>query len=73
MIICATDDGLGLATGSVDLYKSYYDAGISVGMHMYSRGDHGFGMKTQDLPSDHWIERVHEWLIMMNKQPKANP
>ena len=61
MIICATDDGLGLATGSVDLYKSYYDAGISVGLHMYSRGDHGFGMKTQGLPSDHWIERFYEW------------
>ena len=61
MIICATDDGLGLATGSVDLYKSYYDAGISVGLHMYSRGDHGFGMKTQGLPYDHWIVRLYEW------------
>jgi hypothetical protein len=28
----------------------------------YAQGGHGFGMKKQGLPSDHWIERFSEWL-----------
>lgn len=63
LIICATDDGLGLATGSIDLYKSWYDQQLSVALHMYSKGDHGFGMKTQGLPSDRWIERFYDWAV----------
>lgn len=63
MIICATDDGLGLAKGSIELYNSYLDNGLNVALHMYAKGDHGFGMKTQGFPSDTWIDRVYEWAI----------
>ncbi len=61
LIICASDDPLGLAGGSVDLYRAWLDAGSVVSLHMYSKGGHGFGMKTQNLPSDSWIVRFHEW------------
>ena len=61
LVICATDDPLGLAGGSVDLYRAWLEAGASVSLHMYSKGGHGFGMKTQNLPSDSWIMRFHEW------------
>lgn len=63
LVICASNDGLGLASGSIDLYKSWYDRGLKVGLHMYSKGDHGFGMKVQGLPSDKWIERFYEWAV----------
>ncbi len=63
-IICATDDGLGLASGSIALYNSWYKAEKSVEMHMYSKGDHGFGMKTQGFPSDTWIQRVYDWAVV---------
>ena len=63
LIICATDDPLGLAAGAIDLYKSWYDQQLSVALHMYAKGDHGFGMKTQGLPSDRWIERFYEWAV----------
>ena len=63
LIICATDDGLGLATGSIDLYNSWYNQKISVGLHMYSKGGHGFGMRKNDLPSDKWIERFYDWSV----------
>ena len=62
-IVCASDDGVGLAPGSVDLYRSYLDKGISAELHMYSRGDHGFGMKVQGMPSDRWIERFYDWAV----------
>lgn len=62
-IVCATNDGLGLASGSVKLYQSYLDKGIPAELHMFARGDHGFGMRVQGLPSDRWIERFYEWAV----------
>lgn len=63
LIVCATDDPLGLAPASVALYTSWAKKGIPTEMHMYSKGGHGFGMKSQGLPSDSWIERFYEWSI----------
>ncbi|MBC2839971.1 alpha/beta hydrolase [Robiginitalea sp. SC105] len=61
IVICATDDPLGLAAGSVDLYSAWREAGIPAALHMYSRGGHGFGMREQGLPSDSWISRFYDW------------
>ncbi len=63
LIICASDDALGLASGSIELYNKWYQKQLNVGLHMYSKGDHGFGMKTQGFASDSWIERFHEWAL----------
>ncbi|GGG49442.1 hypothetical protein GCM10011414_19060 [Croceivirga lutea] len=63
VIICATDDPLGLAIGSVDLYTSMLQAKKPVALHMYAKGGHGFGMRKQGLPSDSWIERFYEWSV----------
>lgn len=71
IIICATDDPLGLAKGSVALYKSMLDAQKSVALHMYAKGGHGFGMREQGLPTDRWIERFYEWSVAQGiTQPK---
>ncbi|MEZ5070695.1 MAG: alpha/beta hydrolase [Bacteroidales bacterium] len=61
--VCASDDGVGLAPGTVELYSSYLKKEIPAELHMYSRGDHGFGMKVQDLPTDGWIERFYDWAV----------
>ena len=61
LIICATDDPLGLANGSISLYTAWHNAGNTVALHMYSKGGHGFGMKSQGVPSDQWIERFFDW------------
>ncbi|UBM59134.1 alpha/beta hydrolase [Marinilongibacter aquaticus] len=63
LVICATDDGLGLAEGSVALYQSWYNAHKPVAMHLFAKGGHGFGMKKQGIPADHWIERFYEWAV----------
>ncbi len=63
LIICATDDPLGLAGGSTELYASWLKAGKPVGLHMYAKGGHGFGMKQQGLPSDSWIARFYDWSV----------
>ena len=63
LVVCATDDPLDLAIGSIELYSSWHNSKKSVALHMFSKGGHGFGMRKQGLPSDHWIERFHEWAI----------
>lgn len=63
LIICATDDPLELAGGSIELYSSYLKAGKTVGLHMYAKGGHGFGMRKQGLPSDNWISRFYDWSV----------
>lgn len=66
LVICSSDDPLGLAAGSIELYSSWLKANKPVALQMYSKGGHGFGMKKQGLPSDDWIKRFHEWSIAQN-------
>jgi len=61
-LVVATDDTLGLTTDSVALYERWRAAQLPVEFHAYSSGGHGFGMRTQDLPSDTWIDRFLDWL-----------
>lgn len=61
-IVAASDDGLGLAPHSVDIYSKWLSAKQPAELHMYERGNHGFGMRKNNLPTDSWIERFGEWL-----------
>jgi acetyl esterase/lipase len=60
-LVVATNDELGLTDDSIALYERWRAAGLPVELHAYSQGGHGFGMRTQDLPSDRWIERFLDW------------
>ena len=60
--VAATDDQLGLAPESVALYQQWVAAHKSAELHMYAKGGHGFGMHTNNIPTDHWIDRFVEWL-----------
>jgi predicted peptidase len=73
-ILTASNDGLNLAPHSVDLYSAWLAAKEDAELHMYARGDHGFGMRTQNLPTDKWIERFGEWLDVQGllKAPDAS-
>ena len=62
-IVCATDDPLGLAKGSVALYSSMLDAGKTVALHMFAQGGHGFGAEAQGLPADQWLRNFYEWSL----------
>ena len=61
-ILAATDDQLGLAKDSITLYERWTKAGKAAELHVYARGGHGFGMRQQEAPSDHWIDRFGDWL-----------
>ena len=61
-VAAATDDQLGLAPDSILLYEKWSAAHKSVELHMFAKGGHGFGMRKQNLPTDHWMDRFAEWL-----------
>jgi acetyl esterase/lipase len=61
-VVAATDDQLGLAPASVALYQKWAEAHKSAELHLYAKGGHGFGMRKQNLPTDHWIDRFADWL-----------
>jgi len=61
-VAAATDDQLGLAPQSVALYQKWSEAHKSAELHLYAKGGHGFGMRKQNLPTDHWIDRFADWL-----------
>jgi acetyl esterase/lipase len=60
-LVAATDDELGLARDSIALYQAWRRSRLPVELHMYARGGHGFGLRTQHLPSDTWIDRFLDW------------
>src|SRR2546426_218857 len=72
-ILAATDDPLGLAPQSVALYQDWTAAKKSAELHLYSKGGHGFGMRKQSLPTDHWIERFADWLEVQGLLKKMAP
>jgi acetyl esterase/lipase len=61
-VAAASDDQLGLAPQSVALYQQWMAAHKSAELHLYAKGGHGFGMRKQNLPVDHWIDRFADWL-----------
>lgn len=61
-LAAATDDGFGLAPYSLKLYHEWTIEHRSAELHIYAKGGHGFGMRKQNLPVDHWIDRFAEWL-----------
>jgi len=61
-LAAASDDQLGLAPHSVDLYNKWITMKHSAELHLYAKGGHGFGMRTQHVPTDTWIDRFGDWL-----------
>jgi acetyl esterase/lipase len=49
-----------------DTVVRFYEALISAGQHpdanLFTSGGHGFGVRKQNTPSDHWLEEFEEWL-----------
>jgi acetyl esterase/lipase len=62
LFIALANDDLNIVDGNVPLYSAWKAAGRSVELHIYAKGGHGYGMRKQGLPSDHWNERFGEWL-----------
>jgi acetyl esterase/lipase len=63
-ILVASDDIFGFNEHCVNLYNDWVKAEKSAELHIYAKGNHGFGMNKKNLPVDTWIERFADWLNM---------
>jgi len=58
----ASDDQLGFAPASTEVYNAWLAQHRSAELHIYAKGGHGFGMRQQGLPVDSWSARFEDWL-----------
>lgn len=72
-LAAATDDDLGLATNSIDLYSKWLASKHKVELHIFEKGGHGFGMKKQNIPTDNWIDRYGDWLGLLGMLTPVDP
>ncbi|MCU7549774.1 GDSL-type esterase/lipase family protein [Chitinophagaceae bacterium LB-8] len=74
LFICAaSDDQVGLASHSSNLYNEWISANKVAELHMYEKGGHGFGIRKLDIPTDTWIERFGDWLDLHGWLWPENP
>lgn len=64
-ILAASDDMFGFHKHCIMLYNEWVDAKKLAELHIYAKGNHGFGMTKNNLPVDTWIERFADWLKML--------
>lgn len=64
LFVAAADDDTWSAPLCVRLYQRWKEGGHPAELHIYAKGGHGFGLRTQGLPTDSWIERFGEWLAL---------
>jgi acetyl esterase/lipase/lysophospholipase L1-like esterase len=72
-IAAASDDQLGLASHSSDLYKEWIASGHSAELHIYEKGGHGFGMSKKEIPTDTWVDRFGDWLEAQGLLKSSDP
>ena len=62
----ASDDQLGFAPVSAELYSAWLAAARPAELHAYAQGGHGFAenavMQPRGLPADSWRRPFEEWL-----------
>jgi acetyl esterase/lipase len=62
-VAAASDDELGFAPHSAQIYLKWLEAGQPAELHIYEKGGHGFGMRKTGNPVDSWIEEFHTFLL----------
>jgi acetyl esterase/lipase len=62
LFTCIAQDDILLYRVVEGLYSDWTDAKRSAELHIYRRGQHGFGMVKQGTPSDRWIDQFQDWL-----------
>jgi acetyl esterase/lipase len=61
-VAAASDDNLGFASHSVNIYTKWLNAKQPAELHMYEKGGHGFGIRKMNTTSDRWILDFEAWL-----------
>lgn len=60
-VLCTDSDEMA-SRAAMLLYNAWKAVSRPIELHIYAKGDHGFGMKQLGQPVDTWIERFYDWL-----------
>ncbi|WP_166647054.1 alpha/beta hydrolase [Prosthecobacter fusiformis] len=60
-VACAGDDGTNPVAATL-LYLEYKRQNLPAEIHLYSEGGHGFGMRENHQPINHWPARCAGWM-----------
>jgi acetyl esterase/lipase len=63
-LLHAFDDRVNV-NNSIEYYKALKKAGVPAEMHLYDKGDHGFGLTSPKVagPINQWDKRLEDWLL----------
>lgn len=61
-VVTATDDATIPPSRSISIFENWAAAKRPVELHVYERGQHGFGMREQGSPVDAWPAALERWL-----------
>jgi acetyl esterase/lipase len=64
----AADDPL--SNAMPELFVRWRASGAPAEIHIYAKGQHGFGTAKQGLPVDHWLDAFYAWLVQQGFVPK---
>lgn len=62
-IVTAADDATIPPSASISIFEIWTAAKRPAELHIYERGQHGFGMRSQGLPVDAWPAAFEKWLV----------
>lgn len=62
MFLAMAQDDLAVGVGFRSFYDQLFAAGYRPELHLYERGDHGFGMSQRGTTADRWVEQFALWL-----------
>lgn len=61
-LILADDDKSVVPRNSVEFYLQLKENNVPAEMHIFQKGEHGFGMRKKNLPVDQWPNLFFDWL-----------
>lgn len=62
----ANDDNVVAPENSIRFYEGLRKANVPAEMHIYVKGNHGFGIRSEVGPAAEWTKRCEEWMRLMN-------
>jgi len=61
LVLADNDTGV-VPRNSIEFYTALKINKVPAEMHIFNKGGHGFGMKKNNIPADHWPELFMDWL-----------
>jgi len=72
-LLQAEDDHVDSVYDSLSYYIALKKAGVPAEMHLYTEGNHGFGLRRTKLPITAWPQLVDTWLGTIGMIPDSPP